>query len=92
MIDSHLDIQNQESILEVLLRQPKAVADLLVSEALRRTVVPVDQEIALAAAAASIQHGRPTADGLLYATAEKCAAELVTSDIYFKGLPGVTLL
>jgi predicted nucleic acid-binding protein len=76
----------------LLQRQPKTVADLFVSEALRRTVVPVDQEIALAAAAVSIQYELPMADALIYATAEKNEAELVTSDAHFKGLPRVTLL
>jgi toxin FitB len=76
----------------LLQRQPKTVADLFVSEALRRTVVSVDQEIALSAAAISIQHELPMADALIYATAERNGAELVTSDAHFKGLARVTLL
>lgn len=76
----------------LLQQQPKTISDLFVSEALRRTFVPVDQEIALAAAAISIQHELPMADALIYATAEKNEAELVTSDAHFKGLPRVTLL
>ncbi|MGC1485070.1 MAG: type II toxin-antitoxin system VapC family toxin [Candidatus Acidiferrum sp.] len=76
----------------LLQRQPKTIADHFVSEALRRTVVSVDQEIALAAAVISIQHELPVADALIYATAERHAAELVTSDAHFKGLPRVTLL
>ncbi len=76
----------------LLQRQPKTVADLFVSEALRRAVVSVDQDIALAGAVISIQHALPMADALIYATAEKNGAELVTSDAHFKGLPRVTLL
>ncbi len=76
----------------LLQRQPKTVADFFVSEALRRTVVPVDQEVALSAAALSIQLELPMADALIYATAERNGAELVTSDSHFKGLPRVTLL
>ncbi len=76
----------------LLQRQPKTVADHFVSEALRRIVAPVDQETALAAAVMSIQHELPMADALIYATAERHAAELVTSDAHFKGLPRVTLL
>jgi predicted nucleic acid-binding protein len=76
----------------LLKRQPKNIADLFVSEALRRTVVPVDQEIALVAAAVSIQHELPMADALIYATAENSGAELITSDAHFKGLPRVTLI
>ena len=76
----------------LLQRQPKTVADLFVSEALRGTVVSVDQEIALSAAVISIQHELPMADALIYATAERKGAELVTSDAHFKGLPRVTFL
>ena len=76
----------------LLQRQPKTIADLFVSEALRRAVVPVDQEIALSAAVISMQHALPMADALIYATAEINGAELVTSDAHFKGLPRVTLL
>ena len=76
----------------LLQRQPKTIADLFVSQALRRTIIPVDQEVALAAAAISIQHQLPMADALIYSTAESHSAELVTSDVHFKGLAGVTLL
>ena len=76
----------------LLQRQPKTVADLFVSEALRRTVVPVDQEISLSAAVISIQHELPMTEALIYATAERNGAELVTSDAHFKGLARVTLL
>lgn len=76
----------------LLQRQPKTVADLFVSEALRRTVVPVDQEIALSASVISIQHELPMADALIYAMAERNGVELVTSDAHFKGLASVTLL
>ena len=75
----------------LLQRQPKTVADLFVSEALRRTVVPVDQEISLSAAVISIQHELPMADALIYAMTERNGAELVTSDAHFEGLARVTL-
>ena len=79
-------------VRKILLQRPKPVADLFVSEALRRTVVPVDEEIALAAALISIQHELPMADALIFATAEKYGAEVVTSDAQFKGLPRVTVI
>ena len=59
---------------------------------MRRTVVPVDQEIAFSAAVIRIQHGLPMADALIYAIAEKNGAELVTSDAHFQGLPRVNML
>jgi predicted nucleic acid-binding protein len=76
----------------LLLRQPKTVADQFVSTALRNVLVPVDESIALVASVISIQHGLSMADALLYATAEKLEAELVTSDAHFQGFHRVTFV
>ncbi len=76
----------------LLLRQARDVADIFISEALRRTIIPVDEEIALSAAAISLQFRLAMADALLYATSEREKAEFVTSDPHFKDLPRVTLL
>jgi predicted nucleic acid-binding protein len=76
----------------LLLRKAAPVADRFLSQALLHTVVPIDQDIALSAASISVQSALAMADALLYATAEKFGAELVTSDVHFKGLPRVTLL
>jgi predicted nucleic acid-binding protein len=76
----------------LLLRQLKPLADVFVSEALKRTVIPIDEDIALTAAALSIQHQLAMADAFLYAAAQSRMAEFVTSDKHFQGLPGVTLL
>jgi predicted nucleic acid-binding protein len=76
----------------LLLRQTKNLADRFVSEAVRHEVIPVDQTIALAASAVSVQYGLAMADALLFTTAEQRKAEFVTSDNHFKDLPGVTLL
>src|SRR6266849_6499604 len=63
----------------LLLRQARDVADIFISEALRRTIIPVDEEIALSAAAISLQFRLAMADALLYATSEREKAEFVTS-------------
>ena len=76
----------------LLWRKAASAADRFVSQALLHTVVPIDHVIALSAAAISIQSGLAMADALLYAIVEKLGAELVTSDVHFKGLPRVTLL
>ena len=52
-------------------------------------VVPVDQEIALAAADYSLEHGLHFADALIYATARRHHAELYTSDPALRDLAGV---
>ena len=55
-------------------------------------VVPLDTEIALAAAEAGRAHGLATADAIIYATARRFGATLLTCDAHFQGLPGVTLI
>ena len=76
----------------LLLRHTKVAADEFVSVALRHTVVSIDQQIALEAAALSIQHKLAMADVLVYTTAGKVGAKLITSDSNFGELPGVILL
>ncbi len=55
-------------------------------------VVPLDTEIALAAAEACRAHRLATADAIVFATARIRGATLVTCDAHFAGLPGVTLI
>ena len=70
----------------------KNEADRFASQAMRRQVIPLDEDLALAAAAMSLKHKLAMADAIIYATARSCDAELITSDRAFEGLPGVTLL
>ena len=55
-------------------------------------VVPLDTEIALAAAEACREHKLPTADAIIFATARARGATLLTCDAHFKGLPGITII
>lgn len=55
-------------------------------------VVPLDTEIALAAAEACRSHKLATADAIICATAQAHGAQLLTCDAHFEGLPGVTLV
>ena len=55
-------------------------------------VVPLDTEIALAAAEACRAHKLATADAIIFATARQLGATLLTCDAHFEGLPGVTLI
>lgn len=52
-------------------------------------VVPLDTEIALAAADACRTHKLATADAIIFATARARGATLLTCDAHFEGLPGV---
>lgn len=55
-------------------------------------VVPLDTEIALAAADACRTHKLATADAIIFATTQAHGAQLLTCDAHFEGLPGVTLI
>jgi predicted nucleic acid-binding protein len=55
-------------------------------------VTPLDEALALDAAEASLSHGLAMADAIVFATAARFEAELVTSDADLKGLPRVTYI
>jgi predicted nucleic acid-binding protein len=54
-------------------------------------VVPLDTVIALLAADLHREHKLATADAIVYATARRQGATLLTCDAHFEALPGVTL-
>ena len=55
-------------------------------------VVPLDTEIALAAAEVCREHRLATADAVIFATARSLGASILTCDAHFEGLPGVTFI
>jgi predicted nucleic acid-binding protein len=57
-----------------------------VSALRRATIAPVDEPLALEAADLSLTHGLAMADSLVYATARRFGATLVTRDADFEGL------
>jgi predicted nucleic acid-binding protein len=61
--------------------------------ALRRArIVPVDESLALEAADLALEAGLAMADALIYATARRHAATLVTGDADFAGLPDTVVI
>ena len=61
--------------------------------ALRATRIELLAEsLALEAADISLEHGLAMADAIIFATARKHDAEIITADSDFDGLPGVTLI
>ncbi len=61
--------------------------------ALRRTTIePLVDSLALEAADMALEHSLAMADAIIFATASRHDAEIVTSDVDFDGLPGVTLI
>ncbi len=63
-----------------------------VSALRRATVVPIDESLALEAADVSLAHGLAMADSLVYATARRYGARLVTADVDFEGLPDAVVI
>ena len=76
----------------LLAGQMKTAEDWFVSEALRHTVVPLDERIAIDAAAVSQQFRVAMADAIIYTTAVAERAQIITSDSHFANLPHVTIL
>ena len=63
-----------------------------VSALRRATIAPVDEPLALEAADLSLTHGLAMADSLVYATARRFGAILVSSDTDFEGLPDTVVV
>jgi predicted nucleic acid-binding protein len=79
-------------VVKVLMRERgKTEADRFISAALRSIVVPLDEDLALAAAQVSNEHKLAMADAIIYATAQTNRAQLVTGDAAFRSLPGVII-
>ena len=61
--------------------------------ALRTTTIePLVEALALEAADMALEYGLAMADAMIYATASRHEAEIVTGDADFDGLPRVTLI
>jgi len=69
----------------------EAHADQVIAYTMKCRVQPLDTATALLAADLHRQHQLATADAIVYATAVKYGAELLTCDAHFKSLPGVVL-
>jgi predicted nucleic acid-binding protein len=63
-----------------------------VSALRRATIAPVDEALALEAADPSLAHGLAMADSLVYATARRFGATLVTGDPAFEDLPDTVVV
>ena len=69
----------------------EAQTDQVMAYTLKCRVEPLDTATALLAADLHRKHKLATADAIVYATAVRHGAELLTCDAHFKGLPGVVL-
>lgn len=76
----------------LLVQQQKTAADWFTSEAMRHTVVSLDENTASDAATNSVQLKLAMADAIIYTTAVSENAQIITSDTHFANLPNVTIL
>ena len=67
----------------------ETLADHVIALTKQCRIVPLDSEIALAAAQACRTHNLATADAIIFATARAHDADLLTCDRDFENLPGV---
>ena len=80
-------------VYKVIRRDVSEERALEAVSALRRaTIAPVDEPLALEAADLALAHDLAMADALIYATARRHGARLVTADADFDGLPEATVI
>ena len=58
----------------------------------KATIVSLDPSLALEAADVSLEHGLAMADSIIYATAQRYGAKLVTGDADFEGLKDTVVI
>jgi len=80
-------------IYKVIRRDLSEERALEAVSALRRaTIAPLDESLALEAADTSLELGLAMADSIIYATARRHGATLITADADFDGLPGAVVI
>lgn len=90
MLVSAVEIYEVYKVIRRDISEERALA--AVSALRRATIVPVDASLALEAADVSLELGLAMADSMVYATARRHGAKLVTADTDFEGLPDVTVV
>lgn len=85
MLVSAIGIYEVYKVLRRDLSEELAVA--AVAAMRRATIAPVDEALPLEAADISLARGLAMADSLVYATARRYAARIVTADTDFTGIP-----
>ncbi|PYM99738.1 MAG: VapC toxin family PIN domain ribonuclease [Candidatus Rokuibacteriota bacterium] len=90
LLVSALEIYEVYKVIRRDLSEERAIE--AVSALRRATIAPVDEPLALEAADLSLNHGLAMADSLVYATARRFGAILVSSDTDFEGLPDTVVV
>jgi predicted nucleic acid-binding protein len=80
-------------IYEVVRRDVSEERAIEAVSALRTTTIePLEESLALEAADIALEHGLAMADAIIFATASRHEARIVTGDVDFDGLPRVTVI
>ncbi len=90
MLVSAVEIYEVYKVIRRDISEERALA--AVSALRRATIAPVDASLALDAADVSLELGLAMADSMVYATARRHRAKLVTADTGFDGLPDVIVV
>jgi predicted nucleic acid-binding protein len=85
IIVSAIEVYEVYKVLRRDLSEERAVE--AVAALSRATIVAVDAALALEAADVALAHGLTMADAIVYATARRHGARLITGDTDFAGLP-----
>lgn len=90
LVSSAIQIYEIYKVVRRDLNEERAIEAV---SALRTTTIePLVEGLALEAADVALEHGLAMADAIIFATASRHDAELVTGDADFDGLPRVTLI
>ena len=90
LVSSAIQIYEIYKVVRRDLSEERAITAV---SALRTTTIePLVESLALEAADIALEHGLAMADAIIFATASRHDAQIVTSDADFDGLPGVTLI
>jgi predicted nucleic acid-binding protein len=81
--DIQKDLREQADLVDQFLSQAFGFYDRL---------IPLTLELAVLSSKTSLHTGSPMADAIIYATATRIGAQLITSDSHFANLPGVTVV
>ena len=90
LVSSAIQIYEVYKVVRRDLNEERAIEAV---SALRMTTIePLVESLALEAADAALEHGLAMADAIIFATASRHDAQIVTGGIDFDGLPRVTLI
>ena len=90
LVSSAIQIYEVYKVVRRDLNEERAIEAV---SALRMTTIePLVESLALEAADVALEHGLAMADAIIFATASRHDAQIVTGDVDFDGLPGVTLI